>query len=176
MARRWSITLLVLLVLCTGVLALPAFADAPQAEPDLSPEDQACLAAWREAYAAEEEALAQRCGVDVNEIGKRFGGGIPSFLTEDLVKDIVNGQGIQIITPNGNYVFYPEQYYVDKENGTQRDIEMDIYPPETTELNSLVGLKALEAMKEKEPALAERMKVFVLCSQLTDGLQLACRC
>lgn len=180
---RFIAVLLSLVLLCGSVLVVPSFAAEPQ---EITPatvedfpfdqQDEAWWEAWREAYAAEEEALAQRCGVDVDEIWKRFGGGIPSFLTEDLVKDIVNGQGIKIITPNRGYVFYPEQYYVDKENGTQRDIEMDIYPPETTELNSLVGIKALEAMKEKEPALAERMTVFVLCSQLTDALQLACRC
>ncbi len=60
----------------------------------------------------------------------------------------------------------PEQYFVDKENGTQRDIYMDIAPEETTELNSKAGIAAQETlgvsldsslMTAEEPAAEENL-------------------
>ena len=173
---RFIAVLLSLVLLCGSVLAAPGFAAEPDGEVTpatvedfpFDQQDEAWWEAWREAYAAEEEALAQRCGVDVDEIWKHFGGGIPNFLTEDLVKEIVNGKRVDIITPGMSYHFgSPES--------ERLEIKMDIYPPETTELNSLVGIAALNAMREQKPQLAALTETFALCSRLGDALWLACR-
>ncbi len=82
-------------MLCTNILPLPAFA-APLDEN--SGAHEAVAAAYAAAYQAEEEAIAARHGVSVDEIWKRFGGGIPSFLSDELVGDILHGQGVNVIT------------------------------------------------------------------------------
>ncbi len=161
--KRSIVLLLAAVMLCTNILPLPAFA-APLDEN--SGAHEAVAAAYAAAYQAEEEAIAARHGVSVDEIWKRFGGGIPSFLSDELVGDILHGQGVNVITPSGSYIFCPEQYFVDKENGTQRDIYMDIAPEETTELNSKAGIAAQETlgvsldsslMTAEEPAAEENL-------------------
>ena len=177
---RFIAILLTLALLCGSVLAVPGFAadsdgETTSATAEDFPFDQqqvkAWWAAWQEAYDAEEEALAQRFGVDVDDIWRLLSGGIPSFLTEDLVNDILHGQGIDIITPRAKYHFGAP----DNPEKPRRTIEMDIYPPETTEMNSLAGIAALNALREQKPELAELTEAFALCSQLRDALWLACQ-
>ena len=68
-----------------------------------------------------------------------------------------------------------EEEAPDNPEKPRRSIEMDIYPPETTEMNSLAGIAALNALREQKPELAGLTEAFALCSQLRDALWLACQ-